>query len=546
MTPGARIIAGLLLAVVVVSVAYLFNSSVSGPDTYLLGGRAFTDNEMARIQVAFGEANLSNWEPVGMQIRIPRGQQAQYLAAIAKGDALPQDFRESFTKMVQDSNPFTSDRQRQAALDVAETNLLTQIIEAMPNIDRANVMIKEDKAGGLGGARSRRTANVVVFPRSGYELTAEDAKSFREIVSGGRNIDARQISVVDGSTNTVMASVGRESVGAGGNDLLLAKRAWERLYTEKAQALLKLVPGAIVTAEVKVNPESRSRSTDVVVDKKNSTESQISEQTSESNSQTGGPGGRPGFESNSPVPNGFAAANSNMSTQTSTTDSTSNSQRSFVIPFTEKTSEMSGFVAEQVQIAVSVPETHFIEIWRQLNPTPAGGTPVEPTAADLATVAADEIKKIKAQVAGILPPEPPGAPVVDRVTVNRFAPLPEQEPPAVSFLDSATGWLSQSWSTVAMFLLAGFGLMTLRGLTKGIPSVEPAAAAPNAAPALAIAPETTDDAPSSEPGGKPAVAPRLKRRATGGPSLREELSEIVKEDPDAAANVLRAWIGSAS
>ena len=28
-----------------------------------------------------------------------------------------------------------------------------------------------------------------------------------------------------------------------------------------------------------------------------------------------------------------------------------------------------------------------------------------------------------------------------------------------------------------------------------------------------------------------------------GPSLRDELSELVKEDPDAAANILRAWIG---
>ena len=40
------------------------------------------------------------------------------------------------------------------------------------------------------------------------------------------------------------------------------------------------------------------------------------------------------------------------------------------------------------------------------------------------------------------------------------------------------------------------------------------------------------------------VRSRLKRRTPHGPSLREELSELVKEDPDTAVNVLRAWIGN--
>ena len=44
-----------------------------------------------------------------------------------------------------------------------------------------------------------------------------------------------------------------------------------------------------------------------------------------------------------------------------------------------------------------------------------------------------------------------------------------------------------------------------------------------------------------------ATAARRLRRMTGtGPSLRDELSELVKEDPDSAANVLRSWIGQVS
>jgi flagellar biosynthesis/type III secretory pathway M-ring protein FliF/YscJ len=45
---------------------------------------------------------------------------------------------------------------------------------------------------------------------------------------------------------------------------------------------------------------------------------------------------------------------------------------------------------------------------------------------------------------------------------------------------------------------------------------------------------------------KVTPAQRLKRREKGGPSLREELVEVVREDPEAAANVLRSWINSAT
>ena len=38
---------------------------------------------------------------------------------------------------------------------------------------------------------------------------------------------------------------------------------------------------------------------------------------------------------------------------------------------------------------------------------------------------------------------------------------------------------------------------------------------------------------------------RLKRRFRSGPTLKDDLSAMVKEDPDAAATILRNWINSA-
>src|SRR5215470_9963560 len=82
MTPGARITAGLLLAVVVVSVGYLFQQQAAGPDEYLFGGEYLTDGQLNQIDAAIAKANLSNYRREGNRILVPAGQKAAYLAAV--------------------------------------------------------------------------------------------------------------------------------------------------------------------------------------------------------------------------------------------------------------------------------------------------------------------------------------------------------------------------------------------------------------------------------------------------------------------------------
>ena len=46
---------------------------------------------------------------------------------------------------------------------------------------------------------------------------------------------------------------------------------------------------------------------------------------------------------------------------------------------------------------------------------------------------------------------------------------------------------------------------------------------------------------------QPTAATAIRRRrAKSGPSPRDDLVDIVRDDPDAAANILRNWIGSAN
>ena len=94
--------------------------------------------------------------------------------------------------------------------------------------------------------------------------------------------------------------------------------------------------------------------------------------------------------------------------------------------------------------------------------------------------------------------------------------------------------------------VALFSLVMLRSMVKGIPPLDPIAAA-QGPPTLSIAGATASGEgkaeASDEDEDEVGERPRLKLKK--GKSLRDELTAIVKEDPDSAAAILRTWISNA-
>ena len=60
---------------VIVSLAYLFNNQVSGPDALLMGGEPFTASQLPAMEAAFAKAGLNDYEVEANRIRVPRGPQ---------------------------------------------------------------------------------------------------------------------------------------------------------------------------------------------------------------------------------------------------------------------------------------------------------------------------------------------------------------------------------------------------------------------------------------------------------------------------------------
>ena len=97
---------------------------------------------------------------------------------------------------------------------------------------------------------------------------------------------------------------------------------------------------------------------------------------------------------------------------------------------------------------------------------------------------------------------------------------------------------------MTMAVVALVSLMMLRSMIKSIPESEPTVALGNQTLALDLQ-EGNVESYSSNEESDASDDKRPKLRLKKGTTLKDDLSEIVREDPNAAAAILRSWIGNA-
>lgn len=537
MTPGARITAGLLLAVVVVSLSYLFNHQVAGGDTLLLGGQHFSAGDLKAMQAAFGTAGLNDYDLDGAQIRVPRGRQDVYMAALVDAGAMPADFNTYLNNAVKElGSPFMERRQVEALMKNAKQDTIAGIIRVMDGVKNAQVLYETKKAGGLHGGEIT-TASVSVQLVGQQSLTANQVKGIRGLVGSSIGIPPNEVTVVDLSGKTYMGG-SDDFPGAGGDHAYAeATETFNNNYRTKIEEALAHITGVTVSVNVVVTDEISQLETSVKHDPK-TVAAFTEEETSTSTNEPVTPAGPPGFGSQQPGQgaNAPAALTSGRSAQRSEEERTSSQQQNLVSR-DEMTVKRIGLIPETVSATVVVPTSYYRKVWLIDNPSAPGEAEKTPTPADLDQITQETTTTIKSLVETLIARDGT-VEAAPKVTVASLPDMPAAELPTIGMSDKALGWFGQYWSTLGMIGLAMFSLVMLRSMVRSVPSPAPATAS-----AVATGTSTPSAGAAEPPSGEEAPK-KAKRKFGKGPSARDDLVELVRDDPDAAAAILKGWIGN--
>ncbi len=404
-------------------------------------------------------------------------------------------------------------------------------------VENAVVLYNEHEARGARQVFPTKqvSASVSVKPIVGETLTQLRAKNIRELVAHAVSMQAGDVAVINlgqggafGDDGDVIAAMFEDG------SLMQTKVAFESQKRDSIMKALRDIPGVRVEVNADFNDTVEQQTRSIKPDKNGATPSHTSESHQDSQDTTTQGGGQPGLVAQGPNRKGATeSSRQNSSTTKNSTEETDN-----VVPIEENRTLRKGYSPKEVWATVTIPSSYVESIWKKNNPTATA--PPKPD--DLRLVQNDVVPKVENIVEPLLILQ---ANKLEntykhvRVVVLDSLPTPTIEPPSMA--STATAWVGRYWSTLAMLGVAMFSLLVLRSVVSAKPG-DAGSAAAAAAPALTL---HAVEPPAKTDSGEQPSDDRPRLRLKKGTSLKDDLVEIVREDPDAAADILRSWIGKA-
>ncbi|HUG67094.1 MAG TPA: hypothetical protein VMM76_05055 [Pirellulaceae bacterium] len=543
MTPAARLTTGLLVLAICISLLFLFRQQTESADELLFGGRTLTNEEIANMSAALAQDGLNGWDATGNMLRVPRGQRHTYIAALVKYNALPQDSGSAWDKMFSNHSPFENRKMGELRTLNLLQNDLEFTIREFTGIEAAKVNISEITNDAAFPARLKRRASVTVKAAGTQSLDANQIRMIRDLVAFGGGIDRSEVVIADVNGRRSYDPPPKDGELSGiQNAYADTQLRYEQEFTHKIVEQLSMIPDAKVTVYVELEQTLEDRTRQIKYDEK-PTPLKVRTTSTDERSVTSSPGVRPGFEANS-VSNRPVAVNSNPESESTLTATVEEAENTSGV--SEHFIRKPGLVPKFVTVSVRVPKSYFKEVWKQQNPTADGTEPATPTPADLQAVESQEVASIQDAITQLIPKAPPGEDSYPRVKVTAYTDLPMAEPPAPSLVATSGAWFASNWQTIAMLGVALFGVVFLRSM---IQSAQDSAMTTGESKSES-GERTAELTPGDEDDADHEIADidnSLRGRfQSSGRSLREELTELVRDDPDAAASVLQNWLTEAA
>ena len=501
----------------------------------LYAGRADMAPLIDQAVTATDRANITSYldmrgihyEVRGDRVFVPVDRRIDVLAALQTNQMLPDDTSNGFANLVNQQKWWQSSSQGQMHFDIALQNELGAIVSEMRGIDSASVIISRPMKNGFSATHKSPSAAVNVIPGA-ERINQKTAEAIAGLVAGAvAEMEPTDVTVIDARAGKQFRPRDDDDFVPG--DLLELVQSQERVYRDKISEALGYIPKVIVAVTVEVDPSSKqSQSTEYSNDSSVSLITRERSKASEGNEPL--PGGEPGARSNT----GLDIAGAGNASRTQTTEE---NEKEFEphAGVTHMTSMEPGGVPTRISATVNIPRSFFVALFNQGKEEPA-----EPTDDELQPIIDVQIPRIEKQVKNLVDLADNGRVVVD-VYPDASAGL------ALAGVAGATGGGGIMAGPLPRMLgLGSLALVSLLAMFMMLrKSTEQSTEVPSAVELAGLPPDlTAEDEVAGEAGSVEGVLTgiELDDDQISSRKVNEQVAQMVKENPDDAAQLLKRWV----
>lgn len=283
---------------VIVAMTLLLVAQYAGQPTMtpLLPGAAPDDQGQAMTFVS--QRGLPHEMGPGGEVLVPAGQREAIFAQMTQSGAAPANTELVFQNLIDQQKWWISNEQNEQLYLIALQNELSRTIRSWNGVRAASVIIDAPKARGLGGGVRLPTASVTVHTESGTALKQDLVDAVARFVAGAKSgLVPEAVNVIDGSTGRARAIAGEEdSIHSTYREYAASV---EKQFREKIYSIVSDIEGVVVQVTAAVDVTRVTRTEEGVLPKGEGSEALVRRERSHSITGSGGSqGGEPGLRSN--------------------------------------------------------------------------------------------------------------------------------------------------------------------------------------------------------------------------------------------------------
>ncbi|MDR2641906.1 MAG: hypothetical protein LBC74_03855 [Planctomycetaceae bacterium] len=552
MTPANRVLVSLLTLVLIFSLGYLIVGGIRRADptskyVKLYNGMHFTSEEMRATENALADANLKDYRWIGDQLEVSKPSQASYIAAIAVKNAVnPKG--SALNETTKNISTWESTKLIDEKIFQAKSQVLAEAIAKFPGVISAEVIAnKRDKWNKNVWFREKVPSIAVYVDAVYYKPLPEDT-----IIAIGNSVasafgitDKREITISDRRNSRTYYGNGEEVGSSGAGAYAKAQKKYQEEWNKEIYEMLN-IKGLRVQTSVILKTKYNERALDVI---QRIAKDPFYEHTDKYNLdiEAAERGGRPGQISMSSRP--LINPITTLSDKSKLSEKRDEREMTKSIGGTETHFEVFPLIPDRVTATLKIPRQYILDNWLAKNSKPGEPAP-EPTPEQLAeeerliqTTIRQDVGKIFEHYRG----ESRSADPYDMVQVSFYNPIVEPEVVLTNW-QKFQKWLLHNWQTLSLMGLVLGGLCVLWSITRPVKPpqivIYEAPEVPMEVIEAQAKAKAEAEAIAAEAAAKEENIDRTLEPFGSIRSIRDEIAELVAENPDAAAAVLRQWIGN--